>query len=207
MAVSRAHDVERFNRWAGTYERHRLQRIIFEPVQKTVLDLAAAQVARPKAVLDVGCGTGRLLRTAKSRFPEARFEGVDPAPQMVSQARALLATGSRIEFREATAEELPFTDGSFDLVFSTMTYHHWNDHARGASEVARVLAPGGRWILADFIAGGVIGYIRRLLRMRHTLEPDAFDRVLEGAGLAVVARRRPAGFFAGRIPVLAIARA
>ena len=200
------HDVERFGRWAPTYERHRMQRVIFEPIQRTVLELAAAEVPNPRAILDVGCGTGRLLRTAESRFPGASLVGLDPAPEMVQQARSLVDAGSRIEFREGTAEALPFGDGAFDLVFSTMTYHHWVDRSRGASEVARVLAPGGRWLLADFIVGGWIGYVRRLLKIRHSLAPATFEDVLHRAGLAVIAERRPSGFFAHQIPVLAIGR-
>lgn len=199
-------DVERFNRWAPTYERHRLQRLIFEPVQKTVLELAAAQVPRPRAVLDVGCGTGRLLRAAQPRFPDARLEGVDAAAEMVRQAQAELAEDSRIAFRQGTAEQLPFRDGEFDLVFSTMTFHHWSDQSRGAAEIGRVLAGGGRWVLADFMATGAMRYIRRLLRMSRFPERAELDRMVEAAGLKVVAERRPAGFAASHIHVLAIGK-
>lgn len=199
------HDVERFDRWAPTYERHWLQGVIFEPVKDAVLDLAEAEVPHPRAVLDIGCGTGKLLRAAERRFPAARLEGVDAAPSMVSEARSLLPAGSRIAFQQATAEALPFPDGTFDLVFSTMTFHHWADRRRGAAEVGRVLAPGGRWILADFISSGALNYIRRLLRMPHSLERRAFEATLEPIGLGIVASRRPSGFAAGRIPVLAIA--
>ena len=72
-------DVERFDRWAETYDRHWMQRVIFEPVQLTVLDLAVAEVRRPAAVLDIGCGTGRLLAGAATRFPAAELFGVDAA--------------------------------------------------------------------------------------------------------------------------------
>lgn len=199
-------DVERFNRWAPSYERHRLQRLIFDPVQRAVLELAASQVPQPQAVLDVGCGTGRLLRAAATCFPGARLEGVDAAPAMVRQARSELPAGASITFRQGLAENLPCRAGEFDLVFSTVTFHHWSDQRRGASEVARVLAGGGRWVLADFMAAGGMRYIRRLLRMSRFPERAALDRMLENAGLKVIAERRPPGFVASHIHVLAIGR-
>ncbi len=204
MSSSRG-DTERFNRWAATYDRHYLQRLVFEPVQETVLDLAASEVPQPAAILDVGCGTGRLLRSAEQRFPDARLDGVDAALEMVKHAESVLAAGSRIHFQQATAEQLPFPDGQFDLVFSTMTFHHWSDQASGIAEVARVMAPGGRWLLADFIAAGVMRYVRRLLRFRQFPERRQLDGMLQAAGLRVVAERRVRGL-RGQVPVLAIAR-
>ncbi|TMF24148.1 MAG: class I SAM-dependent methyltransferase, partial [Chloroflexi bacterium] len=130
--------VDRFDRWAGRYERSPLQRLIFEPVHRVMLEVAASEVPEAAAILDVGCGTGRLLRGAAEVFPNARLEGVDAAGEMVRQAQALLLVESRIRVQQAVAERLPFADGSFDLVFSTMTFHHWADQRRGVAEVARV---------------------------------------------------------------------
>ncbi|MGH7765544.1 MAG: class I SAM-dependent methyltransferase, partial [Candidatus Dormibacteraceae bacterium] len=117
-------DVERFSEWAPAYDRHHLQRRVFEPVQRMVLDLAAVEVPQPQAILDIGCGTGRLLRTCEQRFASARLEGVDAAEGMIEQARSS-ASGSSIGFQLGTAEHLPFGDAEFDIVFSTMTFHHW----------------------------------------------------------------------------------
>lgn len=195
------HDVERFSRWAPTYDRHILRRLIFEPVQRTVLDLAAAQVAQPQAILDVGCGTGRLLRSAAERFPGARLEGVDAAEGMVEQAKASIPAGISMTVGLATAEQLPFPDREFDLVLSTMTFHHWRDQTAAIAEVSRVMTPTGRWLLADFIPSGVMRYIRRLLRLKHFPERSQFDEMLASAGLRVVGTRRAQG----GISVLAIA--
>lgn len=200
------HDVARFNRWAATYDRHYLQRLIFEPVQKTILEAAREQVPDPRAILDVGCGTGRLLIAAEHTFPNARLEGVDAAVEMVKRAQGMLPAASRITFRQSTAERLPFQDAQFDLVFSTMTFHHWSDQRAGIAEVARVLKPGGRWLLADFIVDGFMRYVRRLLRMKQFPERVELDRMLDGAKLRVVALRQvPA--LRGQVPVVAIGRA
>jgi len=201
--VAHGHDVDRFNRWAPTYDRHHLQRLVFEPMQRTVLDVAAAEVANPRAILDVGCGTGRLLRSAQVRFPGATLDGVDAAVEMVKQASALTPAGSGIQFQQATAEALPFPDRRFDLVFSTMTFHHWSDQRNGIAEIKRVLAPGGKWLLADFMPTGLMRWVRRLLRMGQFPVRGELDAVLSDAGLTVAAERRVSGL-AGQVNVLAI---
>lgn len=191
MAQNR--DVDRFNRWARTYDRHWMQRFLFDRVQETALQLAAQEVPRPAAILDVGCGTGRLLRSAAGRFPGARLVGVDAAIEMVKQAEASLPAGMAIRFQQATAEELPLPGGEFDLVFSTLTFHHWHEQGRGIAEVARVLAPGGRWLLADFIVAGLMRYLRRILRLTQFPERGGVGSMLSAAGLQVVAERRVPG--------------
>ena len=196
-------DVGRFGEWAETYERHWMQRLIFEPVQSTLLSLAETEVPRPTKILDVGCGTGRLLRTASQRFPGARLEGVDAAPEMVEVAKRLLPPDAPIHIEEATAEALPFADGQFDLVFSTMTFHHWADQKKGMSEVARVLAPNGRWLLADFIGRGLVRWVIQLRKLHRFYDRERLDSFLAGEGLEVVTER-PSRWLGKSVPVLAI---
>ncbi len=203
--MAHGHDVDRFNRWATTYDRHWMQRIIFDPIQRSVLQMAAEQVGSPGAILDVGCGTGRLLKSAKARFPAARLVGVDAAAEMVKYAQSSTPDGT-IEFRQATAEELPFPNASFDLVFSTMTFHHWQDQARGAAEVARVLAPGGRWLLADFVASGFMRPVRALLRLHQFPDRAHLQAMLADAGLKVVKEQRVSRL-GGQVAVIVIAKA
>ena len=200
--MSHVHDVDRFNRWAGTYDRHWMQRIIFEPIQRTVLQMAAEETGRPGAILDVGCGTGRLLRSAGERFPGAKLFGVDAAVEMVKQAQSSTREGT-IQFLQATAEELPFPDGAFDLVFSTMTFHHWQNQGQGAAEVARVLTPDGRWLLAEFVPSGFMKQVRRLLRLHQFPDRAHLREVLEGVGLKVVKDQRVSGL-RGQVAVMAI---
>jgi ubiquinone/menaquinone biosynthesis C-methylase UbiE len=177
------HDVERFNRWAPHYEHHFLQRLVFEPVQRMLLEVAVAERADAGAILDVGCGTGRLLRATRALFPNARLEGVDPAAEMVKQAQAESQSG--ITFRQAFAEDLPFGDREFDLVFSTMTLHHWADQARGIREVARVMTADGRWLLADFVPRGLF----RLIRSRRFPRRVELHSKLSEVGLRIQSQR------------------
>lgn len=196
-------DVERFDRWASTYERSYLQRLVFEPVHRTMLSLAVAERPDAQAILDVGCGTGRLLRSAEELFPGARLEGVDAAPSMVKEAETMLPGGSRIRLHHAVAEQLPFPDRSFDLVFSTMTFHHWTDQRAGIAEVARILTPSGRWLLADFVATGFMRYVRRVLRLRKFPDRSVLDPMLAAAGLSVASSHRVA-MVGSQVPVLVI---
>jgi len=201
--MAHRHDVDRFNRWAGDYDRHWMQRVILEPIQRAVLKLAVEQVPAPGAILDVGCGTGRLLGLAQSRFPGAKLAGVDAAIEMVRQAQAS-NPGGAIQFQQAMAEELPFPDESFDLVFSTMTFHHWGDQSRGIAEIARVLTPGGRWLLAEFVASGFVGLIRKVVRLHQFPERADLQELLSMSGLNLVSEARVQGL-GGQVVVMAIA--
>jgi SAM-dependent methyltransferase len=128
-APYQSRDVQRFERWSRTYEESWMQRRLFSRVHAAVLDLAAT-ASPPAVVLDVGCGTGRLLRAAAARWPEAQLIGVDPAQGMVDVARELTPGAT---FHRGLAEALPLADASVDLVTSTLSFHHWRDQAAGAS--------------------------------------------------------------------------
>lgn len=145
----RAPAVSRFDLRAGTDEDSVLQQFLFVPVHQTSLLLGRRILPRAGAVLDVGCGTGRLLRAARPCYPAAELVGIDLAGQMVAAAMAVTPSGLRIRYVQARAEHLPFPDARFDLVFATMALRHWADLPVGMAEVARVLRPSGMLVLAD----------------------------------------------------------
>ena len=170
-------DVDSFDRRAASYERdwraefHRL-------VVAGAAEVALATLAHPADVLDVGCGTGALLRTLAERLPEARtMAGVDPAPSMVERAAAGLSADPRARLTVAAAEALPFDRAGFDLVVSTVSFDHWADQPAGLAEVARVLRPTGRFVLVDLFATGLLRPLaalgRRRARMRTRPELEA----------------------------------
>src|SRR5260370_19772455 len=133
-------DIERFDQWASTYENSWLQRSFFDRVHQATLALAAGIVQQPGSVLDVGCGTGKLLRRAHTCWPEAQLIGVDPANGMIEMAKRLTPNAT---FSTGMAEALPLQDASVDLALSTTSFHHWQDQAAGLREIARVLRAGG----------------------------------------------------------------
>jgi ubiquinone/menaquinone biosynthesis C-methylase UbiE len=191
MAMAdRRKDVDRFGRWASTYDRSYLQRLIFEPVHQATLEAVNQALPSPGRLLDVGCGTGQLLRRAAASFPDAHLVGVDPAGEMVQRARTS-AVGVGASFVQGAAEALPFDDANFDLVVSSMSFHHWADQQEGLREVSRVLVPGGLLALADALA---LGWMLRVgLRIagkrRRFHTPDELDAIFAKQGLSTIDRR------------------
>jgi ubiquinone/menaquinone biosynthesis C-methylase UbiE len=143
-------DIKRFDRWAATYDQSIAQPLFFGPVHKKMLGMLTRAWTKipPGSILDVGCGTGRLLRAASVHWPEAELFGVDPAPQMISEAAR---QNRKATFKLAPAERLPFPDQSIDMVLSSISFHHWVDHQQAVNEIARVLRPGGFFCLADHV--------------------------------------------------------
>jgi ubiquinone/menaquinone biosynthesis C-methylase UbiE len=105
-------------------------------------------------VLDVGCGTGTLaLEVQRCVGSAGRVVGIDPGNEQIARARAKAARRDvPIEFQIGVIEQLAFADQTFDVVLSTLMMHHLpaSLKARGLAEIARVLKPGGRLIVADF---------------------------------------------------------
>lgn len=117
-----------------------------------VLELAG--VTSGESVLDVGCGTGTLAIAAKLRVgPDGTVSGVDASPEMLGRAeQKARKAGADVLFRNGLAETLPFSDGQFDVVLSTVMLHHLPEKARlqCANEIRRVLKPAGRVLAVDF---------------------------------------------------------
>jgi len=106
------------------------------------------------SVLDVGCGTGEVTLLAKIRAKNGKVYGIDPAPEMITVARKKAARKNLdIDFRLGVIEALPFHDGSMDVVTSSLMMHHLPEDlkVRGLAEIYRVLKPGGRLLIADFM--------------------------------------------------------
>lgn len=115
------------------------RRYVLDPV---MLPLALRD--RPAAALDVGCGEGRFCRML--RVNGIKVTGIDPTRALLTQARRCDATG---DYVEGEAEALPFDDGAFDLVVSYLSLMDIPDVRRAIPEMARVLAPGGRLLVAN----------------------------------------------------------
>ncbi len=201
-------DVAPFERWAGSYDRHWSQTVFFDRVHTSVLS-EIARIGVPRVVLDVGCGTGKLLSAIGLRFPTTRLLGVDPAPAMVATASERAAGARSVAFATASATALPFDEASCDLVVSTSSFHHWDDQRQGLVEVCRVLRPGGALILADGARGRIrrprLGLLSRALNGHHDgserfYTPAGLAQMMRDAGLEVFRQRRTA-LLASTIPV------
>lgn len=176
-------DVKHFNKRAATYETSRSQGYFFDRVQRIVLKLAQDE-NNSKVILDVGCGTGRLLRKAKLQWPEAQLIGVDAAEKMIEQAKQFFP---QAEFHVAMAEALPLPDASVDLAFSTLSFHHWANKGKGISEIARVLRPQGKFLLADIT---LPFWLSPFVNHFKQNKPDKICAMFAEAGLNVVCQQR-----------------
>jgi ubiquinone/menaquinone biosynthesis C-methylase UbiE len=115
--------------------------------------LEAARVRRGDRVLDVGCGPGHFARMlAEAVRQEGSVIGIDAAPEMIEYANRKARRIPNCAFQVGTVESLPFPDGSFDVVVSTLMVHHLPEEGRAdvVREMRRVLRPGGTLLLADF---------------------------------------------------------
>ena len=179
--------VTEFNRRSRTYETSWEQWLIFDRVHRIVLDFA--KEIDPGCVLDIGCGTGRLLRKAGECWPSAQLIGVDHAEGMVERARSLTPNAT---FHLSSAESLPLPDSYVDLAFSTLSFHHWSNQRQAVKQVARVLRPGGHFVLADI--SPPLG-IWKIVRHFQTNSPSRIREKFEFAGLTVVTQKRFLGRF------------
>ena len=112
-------------------------------------------------VLEIGCGSGANFSLYDASA--ARIIAIEPDPSMLKRARARAAeTAGRVEVRQASAEELPFDDYSFDSVISTWNMCSVPDYKRALAEVRRVLKPGGEYRFLDHVRydGGPLAAIQ-----------------------------------------------
>jgi len=171
-------------RWARWYDLATwLMTLGREPaIRRRTVERAA--IREGESVLDVGCGTGSLTLAAKRGAGGGDVRGIDASPEMIEVARQKAAKrGADVEFNVALIEDLPFPDGSFDVVLSSLMLHHLPDDLKrkGFAEIHRVLKPGGRLFAVDLAGSkGVLGTLMRLIG--HKLEADYMER-LKGMAL------------------------
>lgn len=152
----------------------------------------AADLAEGERVLDVGCGTGTLALVAAERVgADGRVVGIDPSVEMIAKAREKAAARAHsgagsVSFELGRIEQLPFEDASFDVVLSTLMFHHLpaREQHSGLCEVRRVLVPGGRLVIVDFPGGGpllhrLLGHVLHSHRDRETHHGHQLGRVAQ----------------------------
>lgn len=152
---SAPHTQGRTIRWARRYD---LFVFLFTLGQARRLRSRTADLARllpGESVLDVGCGTGDLtLEVARRVGSSGLVAGIDAAPEVVARARQ--KAGRRhlaVEFRVEPVEQLTFADQTFDIVVSSLVFHHLPETLKrqALAEIRRVLKPGGRLLLVDLL--------------------------------------------------------
>ena len=113
-----------------------------------------AEIKSGIRVLDIGCGTGSMAVLIKKLHPDAEVVGIDPDPAALSICkRKAKRTGLSVEFDRGFADHMPYADGWFDRVFSSLMFHHLAADEKSATlrEIRRVLKAGGSLHLLDFV--------------------------------------------------------
>lgn len=160
-----------------------------------VTDWGLAHVALEKqfAVLDVGCGGGRTIHKLAAVVTEGKVYGIDYSATSVAAARRTNASWIQagcVDIQPGTVSQLPFADGTFDVVAAVETHYYWPDLAADMREILRVLKPGGRLvIIAETYRGGHSDFLHqpamKLLRARY-LSASEHRELLSEAGFTEV---------------------
>lgn len=160
-----------------------------------------ARLGSGQRVLDLACGTGTLAVWMKQHAPQADITGADGDPAILALAvRKARQAGASIRFDHAMSDHLPYPDGQFDRVVSSLFFHHlaWEAKARTAAEVFRVLKPGEELHVADWgrardvLMRGLFTVVQ-LLDGFDTTRDNVTGRLIplfEGAGFVEVTERR-----------------
>jgi ubiquinone/menaquinone biosynthesis C-methylase UbiE len=178
--------IEVFESWSETYDQSIVDLMLNKfGVHYRDAILGVARKAAPKPgeeVLDIATGTGTVaMALAEEANAECRITGIDITQSMLDSARSNVnaaGIGEVFEFRQASAEKLPFADASYDVVTSSLALHHTNVPAV-LRECRRVLRPGGRVAIADVTANktwrGPVGAFYRLMDQLYMLGTESND--------------------------------
>ena len=145
---------------------------------------AVAMVQAGQAA-DLGCGPGHLAIKLVQAAPGLQVTGIDLSGEMLAEAgRHARRSGleDRIDFRKGDVAQIPFPDGSLDLVVSTLSLHHWSDPVGALDEIARVLRPGGAFLIFDLRRDMAAPFYLLLWFATRFVVPGALRRVKEPLG-------------------------
>jgi len=165
--------------------------------------LAGVDLPAQAEMLELGCGAGGETEALARRFPRWRITATDYDPDMVRRAAGRLAyLGDRIRVARADATDLPYPDGTFDLVVAVHVWHHVGAWRTATAEAHRVLRSGGALLLADLAVPDVVASraprlvpsgTYRLAELRAALSASGFTGHVRGGRVRgwyrVLARR------------------
>mgnify|MGYP000300689010 CR=1 FL=1 len=122
-----------------------------------------------QSALDLGCGTGEMLKMILQADHHKKRYGIDLSEKMLAVARSKLP--DQVKLLLGDSESLPFPDSSFDVVYCNDSFHHYPAPQNVLKEVHRVLKPGGTFLLGDCWQP-LVGRVIMNFYMRHSKEGD-----------------------------------
>ncbi|HKP48051.1 MAG TPA: class I SAM-dependent methyltransferase [Pyrinomonadaceae bacterium] len=179
-----------FNEWARAGKGPSMEKGHRPVGEQAIKLLSLPQDAR---VLDVGCGNGWATRLMAAAATEGRVVGIDISDEMIEIAIESSSSFPDIEFREASAEKLPFAENEFTHAFSMESLYYYADVSTALKEIRRVLKPGGRFIsVVDLYQENNASHqwIETLKVPVQLLSSAEYCALFESAGFSNVAVRR-----------------
>jgi len=182
-----------FRHWSQVYDRPFFQLGFFSHVHRAML--RSLPSAAPEATLDVGCGTGLLLEKLRRKWPSTKLVGLDLSKEMLFKALNNTNEEDDIGVVQGSVYELPFAQGSFDLVTNAISSHWYLELDSALAELARVSRPGARLLMAN-LHNGPLAFVPGPWREELALWTASYRSIevqldrLEGQGFTVTAAER-----------------
>ncbi len=191
MTESKAQDLrEEFNKWAESGRGDGMER---DHLPITLPVIAKMQVAAGDNVLDVGCGSGWLVRRLARLAHDGRVVGMDISDEMIRLARRLSQDFDNALFAAGEVAELPWEGNFFHHAISVESSYYWPEPAAGLKELFRVLGPGGQaWIVINYYRDNVHCHQwGKLLAVKtHLLSAQEWTSLFAEAGFKNVEQER-----------------
>lgn len=143
-----------FDQWSKKYDSDHLSSY-FKYCQKILSEYM--KIKDGSKVLDIGCGTGEAILMLSSSLPNSLLCGVDLSKGMIAKAKAKTHDNKRILFQAAESNFLPFKSDQFDFIFTTNSFHHYNEPVNSLLEMKRILKIGGSLFLLDVCSTKSLG--------------------------------------------------
>lgn len=143
-----------FNKWAQTYDLNIFSYYFFYWLNKAILKLLKPKIG--SSLLDVGCGSGILLRHIIDTDATMMLNGIDISDEMLKKAKLKFIGNSHIKLYLGSVSKLPFKTNTFDYVTCVQSFHHHPDSLQSMKEMYRVLKPNGKLLINDTSLDGPI---------------------------------------------------
>ncbi len=113
--------------------------------------LNSIDILEPKTILDLGAGPGRLSVLIAKKFPDASIYTLDPSPYMVkSEEKNFKKYGMKVNAATGSSRNIPFAT-NFDLIFTSLSFHHWGDRDNNIKYILSKLSPGGAFVIVEYL--------------------------------------------------------
>ena len=166
MADIKENSKTAFNQQAATYDndiKGQHARSLYPVILKKLSEITY------HTALDLGCGTGEMMKLILQQSDDKSLYGIDLSEKMLEVAKEKL--GNRVNLILGDSEQLPSSDSFFDVVYCNDSFHHYPAPDKVLSEVCRVLKPGGIFVMCDCWQPA-IGRAIMNFYMKHSKEGD-----------------------------------